>query len=426
MIKIENLLSDLIKIQTFNPPGNETGVAAYLKRLFEENGIKGEVIEVTPGRGSFVTSIGEGKKSLLYLAHIDVVPAAEGWDFPPYSGDIKDGFVMGRGALDCKGLTAAEAIAVLNLARSNKLKGRLIFAATAGEETGGVVGVKHLVDNFKTKIVADYTLTEGGWEPFKIGGKVCHFLQAGEKGIVRIKLIARGVSAHASKPALGDNAIVKLAGVIKKLGEYKPEIKLIPESIELINEIAHLQGYRSDVMEKNLDRFIKGQEDKNLGAIISSITRMTVSPNVIHGGIKANVIPDYCEADVDIRIVPGQTRETVMRELGPILKDVEVNIYQYNAPTLSTKNTAFYRMAVNTLKEMLGDITVLPCLGTGGTDSRHLRPLGIPCYGTGMLTFDLNPELANSVHGRNEKVDIASLKFKSEYLEKLAVKYLGE
>ncbi len=144
-MKIESLLSDLIQIQSVNPPGGEAEVAKYLKRLFDEYQIANEIIEPSPGRGSFLAYLGEGEKSLLYLSHTDVVPVSEGWSFAPFSGEIKDGFVHGRGALDCKGLVAAQAYAVIQLVTTAKLQGRLIFAATAGEETGGVVGVKWLV-----------------------------------------------------------------------------------------------------------------------------------------------------------------------------------------------------------------------------------------------------------------------------------------
>ena len=141
-LEIENMLADLIRIQTVNPPGGETEVARYLKRLFDDYSIPNEIIEPSPGRGSFIAYLGEGKKSLLLLSHADVVLASEGWSFAPFSGEIKGGFVHGRGALDCKGLLAAEACAVINLARNTSLSGRLIFAAAADEETGGELGMK--------------------------------------------------------------------------------------------------------------------------------------------------------------------------------------------------------------------------------------------------------------------------------------------
>ena len=425
MLEVEKLLSDLIKINTVNPPGNETGVAQYLKRLFDENKIPNETMGPTPERHSFVASIGQGKKSLFYLAHTDVVPVAEGWDFPPFSGDIKDGFIYGRGALDCKGLTSAEAVATLNLAKGGKLNGKLIFGASAGEETGGVAGAKFLADNYLNKIKADYTLTEGGWEPLTINGKVCHFIQVGEKGTLRFRLRTKGVSAHSSLPTLGDNAVVKMARVFTSLGNYKPEIRVNPEVAELVQNIAKLEGYKGMVTEKNIDDFIAKQEDKMLGAYISALTRMTIGPDVIHGGIKANIIPDLCEAEVDIRMLPGETDKSTMKTLAPMLESAEWEVFQYSAPNFTTANTEFYKLIVSTLKEFVGDAQVLPCLSSGATDSRHLRPIGILCYGINMMTLNLDPAMGHSVHGRNEKIDIASLKLKTEFLTRLAEKYLN-
>ena len=252
-MKIESLLSDLIEIQSVNPPGGETEIAKYLKRLFDEYQIANEIIEPSPGRGSFIAHLGEGEKSLLYLSHTDVVPVSEGWSFAPFSGEIKDGFVHGRGALDCKGLVAAQAYAVIQLATTVKLKGRLIFAATAGEETGGVVGVKWLVENCRDKIMADFTITEGGWNPMRIGGKVCNFIQTGEKGIMRPKLRARGVSCHGSVPTFGDNAVAKMANVVKGLAEYQPQKVLTPEVRQLIQAVAKLEGLGNEINNNNTD-----------------------------------------------------------------------------------------------------------------------------------------------------------------------------
>jgi acetylornithine deacetylase/succinyl-diaminopimelate desuccinylase-like protein len=227
-LNVENILSDLIRIQTVNPPGGELELAKYLKDLFDNNGIKNEIIESSPGRASFFAYLGEGKKSLLFLSHTDVVPATDGWRFPPFSGEIKDGFVHGRGALDCKGLVAAEAFAVIRLAREKKLKGRLVFAATADEETGGTYGVKYLIENHKDKFAVDFAVNEGAEPPINADGTTFHFIGTGEKGLAWVKLKAKGFSAHGSLPMLGDNAVVKMANAIKQLADYRPEVILTP------------------------------------------------------------------------------------------------------------------------------------------------------------------------------------------------------
>ena len=359
------------------------------------------------------------------MSHIDVVPVSEGWSFDPFAGEIKDGFVHGRGALDCKGLVAAEAYAVLNLARSGKLGGRLIFAATAGEETGGVVGVKYLVENCKDKIMADFVINEGGGAPVRIGDKTCHFIQVGEKGSCSTKLKTSGFSAHGSLPMLGDNAVTKMAGVIKNLAEYQPEIILVPE-VKLIQEIAKLVGFSNEINEQNVDQVIQSLEDRIFAALLSAITRMPVSPNVVHGGLKINIIPDSCEAEVDIRVLPGQDKEYVTRELSQIIGNAEMEITKYVVPTFSTSDSEYYRLISDTLKESVGDARVLPSMSSGGTDSRFLRGIGIPCYGIGMITLNLDPAMRQSIHGKNEKVDIESLQLKSDFLISLARRYLGD
>ncbi|MDD5289158.1 MAG: M20/M25/M40 family metallo-hydrolase [Dehalococcoidales bacterium] len=224
---VENILSDLIKIQSVNPPGGETAVAQYLKRLFDRHHIPSEIIEPEPGRGSFIACLGEGERKLLYLSHTDVVPASEGWDFPPFSGDIKDGFVHGRGAIDCKGMVAAEACAVIRLSQTTKLKGKLIFAATADEEVGGALGAGILAEKYPDKIRADFVINEGA-EPLSMNGKTHHSLSVGEKGPAWMKLTAAGISSHGSVPVPGQNAVVKMAKVINGLADYKPRVILTP------------------------------------------------------------------------------------------------------------------------------------------------------------------------------------------------------
>jgi len=425
-LTVENVLADLIRIQTVNPPGGETEVARYLKRLFDQYSIPNEIIEPSPGRGSFLAYLGEGERSLLYLSHTDVVTATEGWSFAPFSGEIKDGFVHGRGALDCKGLVAAEACAVIQLAREAKLGGRLIFIAAADEETFGPLGMKYLIENCREKIRADFAINEGGEAPVRIGGKTCHFLAVGEKGPVWVKLRARGSSVHGSLPMLGDNAIVKMAEVIKSLASYQSRIVLTPEVRRLVQTVAELVGLRDEITEANVDQVIQRVKDKNFAGYLTAITRMTVSPNMVQGGAKTNIVPDSCEADVDIRVLPGQNKEYVVKEIGRVIGDIEMEINQYTTPTFSTSDSESYRLISDTLAEFVGDAPVLPCISSGGTDSRLLREVGIPSYGIGMITLNLDPTMRQSVHGKDEKIDIESLKLKSDFLVRLARRYLGD
>jgi acetylornithine deacetylase/succinyl-diaminopimelate desuccinylase-like protein len=425
-LNVENILSDLIQIQTVNPPGRELELAQYLRELFNRQGIANEIIEPSPGRASFLAYLGEGEKKLLYLSHTDVVPATEGWSFPPFSGDIRDGFVHGRGALDCKGLVAAEAFAVIRLAQEKKLKGKLTFAATADEETGGTFGVRYLVQNYKEKLEADFAINEGAEPPVQFDGTTFNFIGTGEKGLAWIKLKATGFSSHGSLPMLGDNAVVKMSDIIKKLSDYQPQVVLIPEVKKLFSKVAELQGTDKEITVKDIDTIIGKMNDKAFASYLMAITRMTVSPNIVHGGVKTNIIPDSCEAEIDIRFMPGQDRSYVLDELGKITGDAEIEITQYNSPTFSDADSTFYYVIADTLKEFITESPIVPSISSGGTDSRFLRDIGIPCYGIGVMTFKSDQSMRQAVHGKDEKLDIESLHFKSDFLKKLAENYLSE
>ena len=420
------MLSNLIQIKSVNPPGGETEVAKYLKNLFDEYQIPNEIIESSPGRGSFFAYLGEGERSLLYASHIDVVPVSDDWRFAPFSGEIKDGFVYGRGTLDCKGLAAAEAYAMIQLASNAKLNGRLIFAATADEETGSKFGVEYLVENHKDKLMADFAVNEGGREPLKIGDKTCHFPQIGEKGVCWMKLKTKGVSAHGSLPMFGDNAVTKMAEVIKKLSEYQPKTTLIPEVRQLVQGVAELEGLSTDINEENVDQILHKLKDRLFAGYLTACTRMTASPNVVHGGVKTNIIPDSCEAEIDIRVLPGQDEKYIVDQLSSAIGNMEREIIQYHAPTFSTTSSKYYQLFLDTMKESLGDVVILPCISTGATDSRFLREIGIPCYGISMMTLYLDDEMRQAIHGKNERLDIDSLKLKSDFLVRLARRYLGD
>ncbi|MEM2320176.1 MAG: M20/M25/M40 family metallo-hydrolase, partial [Candidatus Bathyarchaeia archaeon] len=202
--EVTELLSDLIRINTTNPPGNETLAAKYLAETLEKEGFKCEVLESLPGRGNIITRLKGtvGKPSLLLLSHLDVVAAnPKEWSVEPFSGLVKDGFVWGRGAMDTKSLTAIEVMVMKLLKRDNvKLKGDLIFAATADEERGGEAGAGWLVANYPEKVVAEYVINEGGGQAIPMGGKNIFTIQTAEKGVVWFKVKAKGTPGHGSVP----------------------------------------------------------------------------------------------------------------------------------------------------------------------------------------------------------------------------------
>lgn len=424
---VEKILSDLIKLNSENPPGREMEVAQYLRDLFASFRIPGEIIESAPGRASFIARVGSGERCLLLLSHTDVVPAGKGWDFAPFSGEIRDSLVLGRGALDCKGLVAEEAYATLYLAQKSELKGRLIFAATADEESGSAFGVRYLLEHCPEKLRADFAVNEGGEEPIEINGKRVYFVQAGEKGTAWSRLRTRGVSAHGSLPTLGDNAVIKMADAIARLSRYPPEPKLVPEVRRMLQALVELKGLDWPVDEPHIDPIIQSfMEDRAFAAYLSALTRMTVSPNAISGGTKTNIVPDSCEADLDIRILPGQDRQYVLAEMARIIgSEPEIQMVNYSPPTFSPTDGAPFRLLCETAQEVVGDAVCLPCLSAGATDSRFLRGVGIPSYGISVSAPGADPEQKKTVHGRNERVDMATLHLEAQFLIRLAQRYLS-
>jgi len=426
-MKLEEVLSELIQIRSVNPPGDELKVAEYLKGLFDQAQIENEIIQSCPGRGNFLAWIGEGRRKLLFLSHTDVVPAQAGWDFDPFSGRMRDGFVHGRGALDCKSLVAAQAWAMIWLAEKSKLRGRLVFAATADEERGGAYGLGHLIENFRGRIAADFAVTQGGEGPITIEGKPTYLIQVGEKGTAWAKLKSKGLSCHGSIPTLGQNAVLKMARAIEALSRYKPRVFLIPEVRQLIQALAELKGLDIEASELNLDQlFDQFSDKKTFAEQLRALTRLTLSPNVIHGGIKTNIVPDSCEAEVDIRVLPGQDEGYVRGELHKILGDlVEIEIPQYMPPNFSDAKSPYYKLVEDSLSEVVGDIACLPYVSPGATDSRYLRKIGVQSYGVSPMAPSFDPALARTVHGKNERVDIESLYVMSKFLTQLAKSYLG-
>ena len=429
-MKPESILSDLIKIDSTNPPGNEVAVALYLKTLFDRANVPCQIIEPEPGRGSFIARIGSGSKKILYVSHSDVVPVGEGWDFEPFSGEIKDGIIYGRGALDCKDLMAAQVSAALQLIEEKvPLNGELIIAATADEEKGGTLGAGYLSEKRPEVLAADYAVNEGAEQPIIIDGKMAYFLQVGEKGTAWCTLKAHGIAGHGSVPTLADNAVVKMARAVSRLNNYRAEVVLTPEVEKLLRSLAELCGISVNSLGPNeVDSLLEALPlEKAFVESLRSMTRMTVSPNLIKGGTKTNIVPDYCEAELDIRILTGQDCDYVEKELRLIIsKDIEIKFNEYRLPTFSSSEEPFYKMMEELTLELAGhDAVCLPVISAGSTDSKYLRNAGIPSYGIGHMAKGFDQQARTTIHGKNERTDIASLQLKTAFLKELARRYLS-
>jgi len=440
--EITLFLSELIRINTTNPPGKETAAAQYVAENLRSEGFECELFESAPERGSIITRLkGTGEKpNLLLLSHLDVVAAnAKEWSVDPFGGVIKDGFVWGRGALDMKGMTAIEVMVMKLLKRNGvKLKGDVVLAATADEEQGGLSGADYLLRNYPEKIYAPYVLNEGGGEAMPTQNGNVFTVQTAEKGILWFKVKAKGTPGHGSLPNMADNAIIRMNKVITKLGNYKSQVSLIPTVKKFLEEIAnqdptlkkpfaHLQT-NPEQSDQILDELSKAEPQ--LAEEIRPRLKMTLTPTIIHGGIKENVIPSECETVFDCRILPGQksaqTIELIKGLLGEV--DTEKLVFerlQTQEPSESTAETPLYNTITTVLREFEPNCGVTPMLTTGGTDSRFFRKKGSICYGF----HPLYPEIAAGKiikleHGIDERISIRNLIFGTSVLFEIVRNFL--
>ena len=427
--EISHFLSQLIKINTTNPPGNETQAANFIAQYLAEDGFTSEVIESAPGRGSIITRLkGSGEKpNLLLLSHLDVVAAnpAE-WSVDPFAGTIKDGYVYGRGAFDMKGMTAIE-VFTLKLLKKNKIpiKGDVVLAATADEEKGGEEGAGYLLRNHKQKVWCPYVLNEGGGlaVPQKKGN--VYPVQTAEKGILWFKIKAKGSPGHGSTPNTADNAIIRMNKVIAKLHQYQPETVYVPTLKQFLDEVAEINPdlkapftnllNNPDRSEQILDELAK--TEKALAEEIRPRTKTTITPTIIHGGVKENIIPSECEAVFDCRVLPGQSVDATLELIKSLLKDVGLDklsfeVIQIHDGNESPTQTPLYNVIGDVLREFEPNCGVTPTLTTGGTDSRFFRETGSTCYGFHPMRPDEpNDELEKRMHGIDERITVENLVF---------------
>ena len=426
----EELLSQLIKIDTSNPPGNELEAAEFLAGELERDGLECQVLESEPGRGNLIARIeGSGEKpSLLLLSHLDVVPAkAEEWSVPPFSGLIKDGYIWGRGALDCKGLAVAEAMVMKLIKREGlKLRGDLIYAATADEEMGGSKGVGWLVEHHLDKIRAEYVINEGGGFSIPLEGRRIYTVQTAEKGVIWLRIKAKGRPGHGSIPGFADNAVQRMARVIEALGRHRSRIRATPTVKRFIEGLAAERGGLQRLLSRLLmnpllaDRILDrmAERDRAMAENLRAMLRNTIAPTIIKGGVKENIIPSECEAVFDCRILPGETKETLLAEIKGVLSKAGIDLdklefeyLQTSEPTESPMDTTLYRAIEETMEELDPGSRVIPLMVTGGTDSRYLRRAGCICYGFFPIKVEEPSKLLSMVHGVDERISVENLIF---------------
>jgi len=441
--EITHLLSELIRIDTTNPPGNETAAAKYLDENLSQDDFKCEFFESAPERGSLITRLkGTGEKpSLLLLSHLDVVAAdVEEWSVDPFAGLIKDGFVWGRGALDMKGMTAIE-VMVMKLLKRNcvKLKGDVILAATADEEQGGLSGADYLLRNYPEKISAPYVLNEGGGLAVSTPKGKVFTVQTAEKGILWFKVKAKGVPGHGSMPNMADNAIIRMNKVIESLGNYRAKVSLVPTVKKFLEEMAR----QDPILHESFTRLLENPEASDqildelakaapqLSEEIRPRLKMTITPTIIRGGVKENIIPSQCETVFDCRILPGQESAQAVDIIKALLTEIDseklvFESLQVQEPSESKSETPLYNTIIAVLKEFEPNCGVTPTLATGGTDSRFFRRKGSVCYGFQPMYPEVSSgKVVKREHGIDERISIENLVFGASVLYETVKKFMS-
>jgi acetylornithine deacetylase/succinyl-diaminopimelate desuccinylase-like protein len=427
--EVVDLLQSLIRLDTVNPPGNETRAAELLRDYLAPLGIECELYARAPERANLVARIrGRGKgPRLLLLSHTDTVLAdpAE-WSVDPWSGELRDGHVWGRGALDMKGQVAASAVAIASLAREGfEPRGDLIFAATADEELGeGVAyGLEWLCAEHPETVRCEFAVNEGAGDRVELGGRVLYLCSSAEKRSSPFLLRVHGRSGHGSMPGIADNALVKAARLIERLGEFAPTPRLTPETEGFLAAIAD----QVPPAEKALAT--ARSIDPVAGEMVEPLLGLTVAPTMVDASHKRNVIPGHCEVTVDCRLLPGQSEEeadgVVRGWLGA--GDYELEWRGGQGGTRSELGTPLWTAIDEFVRGIEPGARLTPICVAGFTDSHWLREaFGTVAYGFFPMKA-MNPDLAaRLIHSADERVPVDDLELGVEFLRFVAQAVGGE
>jgi acetylornithine deacetylase/succinyl-diaminopimelate desuccinylase-like protein len=426
--EVTDLLQRLIRVDTTNPPGNETAAAELLREYLEANGVACELIAKVPERANLVARIpgGEGP-SLLFLSHTDVVLADPGeWSLPPFSGELRDGEVWGRGALDMKGQVAASAVAIASLAREGfRPTGDLLFAATADEEVGDDFGLSWLCREHPAAVRCDFAVNEGGGDRLVLtDGTAIYEATAAEKKTAPFRIHVRGRSGHASMPGIADNALVKAARLIERLAAFQPEPQVGPE----------VEGFLRAVLGEVPPPLEAVERTRALSPaaadFVEALLGATFSPTIISASAKRNVIPALCVIEVDCRLLPGQHPEHIEPLIRAVLGgDIEYELewLEPEGGTRSPLDTPLWRALEEWVAATEPGARAAPLCGAGFTDSHWLREaFGTVAYGFFPITGDMPPEeAALLVHSADERVPVSDLVLGVDWLRHAARSVLG-
>ncbi|MCP3911474.1 MAG: M20/M25/M40 family metallo-hydrolase [Actinomycetia bacterium] len=423
------LLQQLIRNACVNDgtveSGHEIRSVDLLHGFLEGSGLDIQRYEPVDGRGSLVARIpgtNPNAPSVCLMGHTDVVPVnPDSWDHDPFGGELIDGEVWGRGAIDMLNLTSSMAVAFRNLATTGyRPRGDLLYFAVADEEAGGNWGAKWMLDNEHDAVMADYVLTEMGGFGFNHDSGRSVLINIAEKGAGGARLTVRGTPGHGSMPLDADNALLKAAEVLRRLGQYRPA----PQFDDLWTGLLDALGLEGDIRAALLDPERVWDTASSMGELggkmLHACSHMSISPNIVHGGQKINVIPDAVHIDVDIRTLPGQNADYVRHQLteaiGDLAEHVEIEMLNDREASRSSQNTPMWSAIERAVHAAEPTARVHPGLIVGGTDARHYRPHGSTVYGAGIFSPDIDmADFGTRFHGNNERIDLESLRLVTKF-----------
>ncbi|MCG3172975.1 MAG: N-acetyl-lysine deacetylase [Myxococcota bacterium] len=417
-------LRSLIRIDTTNPPGNERQAAEYMAELMSAAGLEPELLDCKPGRGNMTARLrGTGEEApVVLVAHLDVVPAVEDtWKYPPFAGEIADGCVWGRGAIDMKNMAIMSAMTIRLLKREGlKPRRDLILCCVADEEVGCKHGSLFMVSEHKDKVQAEYMIGEVGGFTQHTAGMRIYPVQVAEKGVCWVKVRARGPAGHGSMPR-EDSSVVRLARAIDAIGSRRMPQHVVPVVENFIQRLAEVHPIPARwilpmVLNPALADVIINRviPDKAVARSFKAMLSNTASPTVLRAGNKTNVIPAEAEAQVDGRTLPGQTTEDFLRELRAIAgDDLDYDVMEELPPTENNPRTPLFALMEQQIRKHDPGAIPVPYLIPGFTDAKAFSRIGTTCYGFSPLKIEADAgfRFSELYHCPNERIPIAGFQW---------------
>jgi acetylornithine deacetylase/succinyl-diaminopimelate desuccinylase-like protein len=421
---VVELLAALLRFDTTNPPGDEAECAAFLADHLRGLGVEPEVLSPAPGRANLVARLpgGDGGAAPLLLnGHLDVVAAeADRWRHPPFAGEVHDGMLWGRGAIDMKQMVAMSVVVVGLLARLGvPLRRELKLAAVADEENGCAAGSAYLVDHHPDRVRAGHALGEVGGATHYLGGRPFYPVQVAEKGIAWLRAVASGVPGHGSIPR-DDNAVVRMSEFLARVGRRRLPLHASPEVRRFLETLGAVRGGAARTALPLLLRrgwspvlLRQGVRDPETARVLSAVLRNTVTPTVVHAGHKVNVIPGRAEAELDGRIAVGSSEAELLAELRALAgPGIEFEpLAPSHPPTVSPAGGELFDVLAEVVAEHHPGAVAVPFVMPAFTDAKFWSRLGTACYGFAPIRLEPDdPAFASLFHADDERVPVAGLK----------------